>query len=167
VKKILEKFNLATCKPRSISLLVRTFLLTNDLPIDEKKIAKMKKISYHETLGLLIWLQVNIWSNLLFVINLLSHFASKSGYIHWKAIKYMLVYMKGILEYGITYYKKVSLQLVSFVNLDFVNNKNTWKLTKVYIFYTGESPISWATKRQETIVTLIIEAKYIIVLHIV
>lgn len=54
VKKILEKFNLATCKPRSISLLVRTFLLTNDLPIDEKKIAKMKKISYHETLGLLI-----------------------------------------------------------------------------------------------------------------
>lgn len=33
--------------------------------------------------------------------------------------------MKGILEYGITYYKKVSLQLVSFVNLDFVNDKNT------------------------------------------
>jgi len=54
----------------------------------------------------------------------------------------MLVYIKDILEYNITYYKEVSLQLVSFVNLDFVNNKDTWKLTKVYIFYIGESPMS-------------------------
>jgi len=121
----LKKFNIANCKPRSISFLVRTSLSTNNLPIDKKKVAKMKKISYHETLGLLIWLQVNIWSNLSFVINLLSYFASNSGYIHWKAIKHMLVYMKGILEYDITYYKEVSLQLVSFVNLDFVNNKDT------------------------------------------
>jgi len=51
---MLKNFNMVNCKPRSISLLVRTSLSTNNLPIDEKKVAKMKKIFYHETLGLLI-----------------------------------------------------------------------------------------------------------------
>jgi len=37
VKKILKKFNMANYKPRSISLLVRTSLLTNNLLIDKKK----------------------------------------------------------------------------------------------------------------------------------
>ncbi len=37
VKKMLKKFNMANCKPRSISLLVRTSLLTNNLLIDKKK----------------------------------------------------------------------------------------------------------------------------------
>ena len=54
VKRILEKFNMANCKPRSILLLVRIFLLTNNSLTDKKKVAKMKKISYYETLELLI-----------------------------------------------------------------------------------------------------------------
>ena len=40
-------------------------------------------------------------------------------------MKYVLAYVKSILEYGIIYHKEASLQPVGFVDSDFVNGKNT------------------------------------------
>jgi len=43
MKRILEKFNMVNCKPKLILLPVRISLSTNNLPTNEKKVAKMKK----------------------------------------------------------------------------------------------------------------------------
>ena len=51
---MLENFNIINCEPKLISLSVRISLSTNNSPIDEKKVAKIKKISYYEILKLLI-----------------------------------------------------------------------------------------------------------------
>ena len=50
VKKMLEKFSMANCKSKLIPLTVGTFLSTNDLPTNEKKVSEMKNIPYCETL---------------------------------------------------------------------------------------------------------------------
>jgi len=44
--KMLEKFDMANCKLKSISLLVKVFLSTNNLFTNKKEIIKMRKISY-------------------------------------------------------------------------------------------------------------------------
>lgn len=54
VKRMLEKFSIANCKSRLIPLIVRTSLLTNDLPINEKEVSEIKNIPYYETLELLM-----------------------------------------------------------------------------------------------------------------
>ena len=56
VKKMLEKFSMANCKSKLIPLTVETFLSTNDLPTNEKKVSEMKNIPYCETLESLMWL---------------------------------------------------------------------------------------------------------------
>ena len=51
---MLENFSIANYKSRSILLLVKMSLLTNDLPTDKKKVAEIKKVSYYKILRLLI-----------------------------------------------------------------------------------------------------------------
>jgi len=65
------------------------------------------------------------WPDLLFAVNLLFYFVSNSGKAYWKAMKYILAYIKGTIDYRITYYHKSSLQPISFVNSDYANDHNT------------------------------------------
>ena len=44
-----------------------------------------------------------ITPDLLFIVNLLSQFATNSRKIYWKAIKHTIAYFKDIIDYGITY----------------------------------------------------------------
>ena len=50
----IKKFDMANYKLKSILLLVKVFLLTNDLFTNKKDIIEMRKISYYEVLELLI-----------------------------------------------------------------------------------------------------------------
>jgi len=68
-----------------------------------------------------------ITPDLLFIVNLLSQFATNSRKIYWEAIKHTIAYFKDIINYGITYIYiySVSLQPVEFVNSDYANDWDT------------------------------------------
>ena len=119
---MLEKFDILEYKSQTILLSVGILLFTTNSPEMQKKIEEIKKISDHEALGLLIWLQVATYSDLLFTVNYLSHFASNPRKVHWNTIKHTITYVKSTINYGIIYYYKASLQLISFVNSDYANN---------------------------------------------
>jgi len=143
--RMLEKFGMINCKPRSILLPVRFFLLSND-GLDTKEGKKeIKGVPYQEALGLLMWLQVATRPDLSFAINLLSCYAGNPGRAHWEVMKYRIAYVKGTAEYRITYYCGSSLQPVGFTDLDFTNDKDTQCLTNGHVFYVG-GPVSWSTE---------------------
>ena len=89
-----------------------------------------------------MWLQVVIQSNLLFTVNYSSHFTANPRKTYWNTMKYTITYVKETINYGITYYHGESLQLVDFVNSNYVNGKDTQRLTNRYIFFVGEGPMS-------------------------
>jgi len=60
----------------------------------------MKNTSYREVLGSLIWLQVTTRPNISYAVTLLSRFVHNPGKSHWSAVKYVLAYIKGTLDYG-------------------------------------------------------------------
>jgi len=78
-------------------------------------------------------------------------------------MKYVLAYVKETLDYSIIYHQETSLQPVGFVDLDFTNDKDTWRFTKRHVFYTGRGLILWATKWQETVVISATEVEYMAV----
>lgn len=78
-----------------------------------------------------------------------------------------MAYIKKIIDYRITYHYKVSLQSVSFVNFDYANSKDTQRPTDGYIFFVGEEPVLWSTKRQEIVATLIMKAEYIAISRVI
>jgi len=108
-------------------------------------------------------LQITIRPNLLFTVNLLSQFAANPRKTYSEVIKYTLAYIKKTIKYKITYYNDTSLQLVSFVNSNYTNDCNMWRLTNRHFFYIRGEPISWSTKRQKIVTTFITKVEYIIV----
>lgn len=157
---MLKRFNMDKCSPKSTPLPPALTLTTNDCPSTPGEVDEMKNTPYWEALGSLMWLQVTTQPDISYAVTLLSHFAHNPGKLHWIAAKHTLAYIKGTLNYGITY--KVGGELVStgYVNSDFAGCKDTCRSTERNIFIVAGGPVSWESKRQETVALSTVEAEY-------
>ncbi|KAF7762621.1 hypothetical protein Agabi119p4_9214 [Agaricus bisporus var. burnettii] len=159
-ERILDRFHMADAKPRSTPLPAGLTLSTDDAPKSLEEMKDMKNIPYREALGSLMWLQVATRPDLSYAVNLLSRFASNPGRAHWNAIKHTIAYLKGTLDYGISYHRDGTLQPFGYVNADYAGDTNTRRSTEGHIFFVAGGPVSWASKRQETVALLTVEAEY-------
>jgi len=159
-ERLLKHFNMHLCSPLTTPLPQGLSLSIEDCPSTPAEIEEMKKIPYREALGSLMWLQVATHPDLSFPVNLLAHFAHNPGRAHWNALKHVLGYIKGTLDYGITYRVGSSMDPVGFVDSDFAGCKNTRRSTEGNIFLVAGGPISWETKRQDTVTLSTVEAGF-------
>jgi len=126
------------------------------------EIEKMRKVPYHEVLGSLMWMQVVTRPDLSYPVNLLACFAHNSGKAHWNVLKHVLGYIKRTLDYAIRYHTGAILDPVEYVDSDFAGCKNTRCSTEGNIFVVAGGPVSWETKRQDTVALLTVEAKFMV-----
>ncbi|KAG8921946.1 hypothetical protein FRC01_014710, partial [Tulasnella sp. 417] len=81
---------------------------------------------------------------------------------HWKAVKRVLRYVKGTLDYGITLGgSPASPILTGYSDASFQDCPDTSRSTSGYIFYFGNAPISWSSKRQGIVTNSTMEAEYL------
>ncbi|KAM1917374.1 hypothetical protein ACFX13_036983 [Malus domestica] len=66
---------------------------------------------------------------------------------HVVAMKRILRYLNGIMEFGI-HLKPGKLSLQAYSNADWAGNPNDRRSTSGYIVYLGTSLISWASRKQ-------------------
>lgn len=151
---------MADCSPNSTPLPAGINLTADDSPSTEEERREMEKIPYREALGSLMWLQVSTRPDLSFTVNLLSRFSNNPGILHWNALKYTIGYIKGTLDYSITYYRDGSLHPHGYVDADFAGDRDTRRSTEGYIFFVAGGAVSWASKRQETVALSTVEAEY-------
>jgi len=120
---MLSRFNMSHCISLLTPLPPRILLSMDDCLAIPQEINKMKSTPYCEALGLLMWLQVAMHPNLSFTVNILSCFSHNPGKPYWNTLKHALVYVKGTIDYGITYRGGVSLNLVGYVDSDYAGCK--------------------------------------------
>jgi len=77
-------------------------------------------------------------------------------------LKHILGYIKGTLDYIIRYRTGATLDPVRYVDSNFAGCKNTRRSTEGNIFMVAGGPVSWETKRQDTVVLSTVEAKFIV-----
>jgi len=77
------------------------------------------------------------------------------GKSHWSAVKHVLAYIKGTLDYRITYRADGELSPTRYIDSDFAGCKDTHCSIERNIFIVAGGPVSWESKRQETV-----EVKY-------
>jgi len=158
---VLERFGMAEAKSRSTPLPPGITLSIKDSPETQDEANEMKGIPYRKTLGSLMWLQVATCLDLSYTVNLLSRFAHNPGQAHWNALKHALSYVKGTLDYDITYFYNLSLRPFGYVDSDYAGDVDRRKSTEGYMFFVGGRLVSWASKHQETIALSTVEAEYI------
>jgi len=112
---MLSCFNMSYCTLLSIPLLPGISLSIDDCPVTLQKINEMKSTPYFKALGSLMWLLVAICPDLSFTVNILSCFSYNPKKPHWNTLKHTMVYMKGTIDYGITYRGGANLNLIGYM----------------------------------------------------
>jgi len=107
-----------------------------------------------------MWLQVTTQPDISYIVTLLSRFAHNPGKLHWSAVKHVLAYIKGTLDYRITYSTDGELSPIGYINSNFARYKDIHCSTEGNIFIVAKGPVSWESKRQETVTLSMVEAKY-------
>jgi hypothetical protein len=78
---------------------------------------------------------------------------------HFTAVKRILRYLKGTLHVGISY-TKGDLQLKAFSDADWAGDPNDRRSTTGLVIFLGDNPISWSSKKQQTVSRSSTEAEY-------
>ena len=87
---------------------------------------------------------------------------TKPSQEHWKGVKRILRYIKGTMNFGITFQaKEKTCILTGYSDADWANDTETRRSTSGYIFQINASTISWCSKKQSCVSTSTTEAEYI------
>ncbi|KAI3757868.1 hypothetical protein L6452_05411 [Arctium lappa] len=114
---------------------------------------------YRSLIGCLRYL-LHTRPDLSYSVGLLSRFMQEPKEQHMKAIRQVLRYIKGTLNFGITYKKKGGCKLLGYSDSSYGINIEEGKGTTGIVFYLGNSPISWNSQKQPTVALSSCESEF-------
>ncbi|KAJ3492187.1 hypothetical protein NLJ89_g11265 [Agrocybe chaxingu] len=149
-ERMLERFGMSDCNPRSTPLPCGIELSELNAPRTDEDVLFMKDKPYREALGCIMWLQVGTRPDLSFAVNLLSRYQANPGPMHWKALQHVLAYIKGTIHYKITYDPSSpdGLNVSGYSDSDYAGDPDTMRSTSGYVFTMAGGPVAWSSKRQ-------------------
>ncbi|GJV81664.1 ribonuclease H-like domain-containing protein [Tanacetum coccineum] len=79
---------------------------------------------------------------------------------HLAALKRVLRYVRGTLDFGLQLYASITGSLVAYTNVDWAGCPTTRRSTSGYCVFLGDNLLSWSAKRQHTLSRSSAEAEY-------
>ena len=110
------------------------------------------QLRYSQIIGSLMYLASATRPDILFDVSKLSRFISNPKDDHWKALKRVVHYLKGTMDYGIHYtgYPRV---LEGYSDSNWISDADEIKATSGYVFTLGGGTVSWKSCKK-TILTM-------------
>jgi hypothetical protein len=104
----------------------------------------------------------NTRPDICFFMNTLSQFLVEPIHVHLVAAKHVMRYLKGTLDYGLSYDEDHDFTLSGYIDSDWVGSVSDRKNTSGCCLSLGLSMISWQSRKQSSISLNTAEEKYII-----
>jgi transposase InsO family protein len=156
IKNVLERFEMINCKP------VRSPLDPNiKLKKEENAEPLSTSTPYMEAVGSLIYAMVATRPDIGYATGLVSRYMSNPKRTHWLAVKHILRYLKGTMNYGITYKGNSSNPLIGYSDSDWASDVDDRKSTSGNCFVLCDGAVSWFSKKQATVARSTVEAEYV------
>jgi hypothetical protein len=143
-------------------------------PSTPEEVEFMKDKPYIHAVGSLLYLATATCPDIAYAVGVLATFNSNPGVAHWTAVKHLFRYLKGSLDYKLTYKPATwgSTQLftsssdetqlfTSYSDADHGGDKDCGKSTGAYVVKMDTGAISWRKKLQTMVTLYITEAEYI------
>jgi hypothetical protein len=156
VKKILTRFRMGDCKPRSIPADPCSHL--------EKQCStfETQDYPYREAIGSLMFAAICTRPDISYAVSQVAKYSSKPSYVHWEAVKRIFAYLKGTISFGISYFRGVKDGvLLAFSDSDFAGDADDRRSTTGNIFILNGGPVSWRSQKQKCVALSTAESEYI------
>ena len=97
-----------------------------------------------------------------YTVGVLARFNSNPGWVHWLAVKHLLHYIKGTLDYSIIHSPDPSQPeiFITFSDADHGGYKDTGHSTGGYVIKMSTGAVSWSSKLQNVVALSTTEAEY-------
>jgi hypothetical protein len=160
IQKVLERFNMSTCKPVTTPVERNTSLSVRMCPKTTAEKEKMARVPYSNAVGSLMYAMMCTRPDICFAVSLVSRFQSDPGEQHWQAVKRILRYLKGTTDYMLCFQGK-DLNLIGYCDADWGGDVDQRKSTSGYAFLLCNGAVTWSSKKQSCIALSTMEAEYI------
>nr|GEY20011.1 zinc finger, CCHC-type [Tanacetum cinerariifolium] len=119
-------------------------------PVEKLKPNTMDQVKYFRDIGRLMYAMTSTRPDIAYAVGRLSRFTSNPSRQHWQAIIKVFKYLKGTLNYGLSYVGYPSV-LEAYSDASWINHVEDSSFTSGWVFLLGGGAISWASKKQTCI----------------
>ncbi|XP_073136904.1 secreted RxLR effector protein 161-like [Henckelia pumila] len=124
----------------------------------------MRDVSYYNAVGSIMYMMVSTRPDITYGLGLVSRFMSKPSREHWKAIQWLLRYLKGTKQLKLQYSKHAALstyEVTGYCDSDYVADLDKRMSISGYVFAFGGNIVSWKSNLQNVVALSTTEAEYI------
>ena len=161
ITKLLEKFNMVQCHPKSVPADPNSRLETFAVPKNEEESTVMEAIPYREAVGGLLYVMVMSRPDIAYAVSQVAKFSQNPGPAHWKAVKRILSYLAGTANYGLSFSSNDLKTIVGYTDADYAGDIKTRRSISGFVFLFHGGPISWASKQQSCTSLSTTEAEFV------
>jgi hypothetical protein len=152
-------------------LLTQTYMLaskgvaTSMLPTDRLKLADGEPLSFEDTtkyrsvVGALQYILFTR-SNIAFSVNCVCQYMASPTFVHWSAVKRILLYLGDTRHMGLHIAKSNSKLLGAFSDADWAGDQDDTRNSGGYAVYFGSNLVSWNSRKQSTVSQSSTEVEY-------
>jgi hypothetical protein len=160
---MLDTFGMSDCLPVLTPMDPNVQLSAAMSPQTPKEKAEMVGVPYINAVGALLYLAVATCLDILYVVGVLSWFSKNPGPCYWTAVKHLFCYLKGTLDYKLTFGPDGSGEpFTAFVDADHSRNLDNGRSTSGFVLKIGTGAVSWSSKLQTTVALSTTEAEYVV-----
>lgn len=154
IRKILERFDMSQCNPASTPI-------EQHLKLERGNPEDVTSNPYRELIGSLMYVMLGSRPDICYAIGYLSRFQDCSNDTHFAHLKRVLRYLKGTINWKLSYERRDEVPLRGFVDADFGNDINGRKSTSGLLFQVYGNTMLWTSKKQDLVTISTSEAEYV------
>jgi len=164
LQKVLQRFNIDGDTKTVSTLLAPHFKLKVTMsPTTIEDHEYMTRVPYASAVGSLMYAMVCTRPDFSQAVSMISRYMHDPGKGHWEAKKWVLRYIKGIIDVGLILEKDFTgkRECIRYVDSDYAGDLDKCQSTTGYVFTLSQAPVSWRSILQFTVVLSTTEAEYI------
>jgi hypothetical protein len=154
VVEILKRFDMLECKAMNTTMETKLkFLVDTSSQLVDAML-------YRQITGSSMYL-TNTRPDICFAVNTLSQYLVEPRCVNLVAAKHVMRYLKGTLDFGLSYTRDHDFKLIGYTDLDWAGSVSDRKSTSGCCFSLGSTMTSWQSRKQSDIALNTAEVEYI------